>query len=432
MKYNHITQSIPITNLSAMKQLFSKLMALLFCMAILPATAVMAQRTVSGVILSSEDQEPMVGASVTVSETQLKKSGSSSKKLGTITDIDGRFTIVIPRNVTELECRSIGYNPRTIFLVDGVDSYDIVLDPSSVTLSDVVVTGYQAIERRKLTASITKMEVDDSKIGAIMNIDQALAGQVAGLSAIQSSGSPGAPLKIRIRGTSSLQGTQDPLWVIDGVPMNGTEMPSTEELKDISACLGYSSGGETPYPKATCISVNHQICHGIPDQKVLKKGDILNIDVTVIKNGFHGDTSRMFKVEPVSIAASRLCEITFNAMWKGICMVKPGAHFGDIGYAIQQYVDPTGCSIVREFGGHGVGRGFHEEPFVSYVTPKGSEMVLVPGMMFTIEPMVNEGSPDFFVDEDDDWTVYTIDDGLSAQIEYMVLVTEDGVEVLTR
>ncbi len=141
MKYNHITQSIPITNLSAMKQLFSKLMALLFCMAILPATAVMAQRTVSGVILSSEDQEPMVGASVTVSETQLKKSGSSSKKLGTITDIDGRFTIVIPRNVTELECRSIGYNPRTIFLVDGVDSYDILLDPSSVTPPDVAVTG---------------------------------------------------------------------------------------------------------------------------------------------------------------------------------------------------------------------------------------------------------------------------------------------------
>ncbi len=229
-----------------MKQLFSKLMALLFCMAILPATAVMAQRTVSGVILSSEDQEPMVGASVTVSETQLKKSGSSSKKLGTITDIDGRFTIVIPRNVTELECRSIGYNPRTIFLVDGVDSYDIVLDPSSVTLSDVVVTGYQAIERRKLTASITKMEVDDSKIGAIMNIDQALAGQVAGLSAIQSSGSPGAPLKIRIRGTSSLQGTQDPLWVIDGVPMNGTEMPSTEELKDIDNLYQSSIAGLNP------------------------------------------------------------------------------------------------------------------------------------------------------------------------------------------
>ncbi|MDE5553729.1 MAG: carboxypeptidase-like regulatory domain-containing protein, partial [Muribaculaceae bacterium] len=206
-----------------MKQLFTKLMALLFLAAILPANAVMAQRTISGVILSSEDHEPLPGASVAVSETQLKHAGSTAKTLGTVTNIDGEFSIAIPKGVTEIECRSIGYNPRTIVLVDGVNHYDIVLDPSSVVLSDVVVTGYQAIERRKLTASITKMELDDSKLGAIMNIDQALAGQVAGLSAIQSSGSPGAPLKIRIRGTSSLQGTQDPLWVIDGVPMNGTE-----------------------------------------------------------------------------------------------------------------------------------------------------------------------------------------------------------------
>ena len=218
----------------------------MFIVAVLPANAVMAQRTISGVILSSEDKEPLPGASVAVSETQLKKAGNTTKTLGTVTNIDGEFSITIPDGVTEIECRSIGFNPRTIILVDGVNSYDIVLDPSSVTLTDVVVTGYQAIERRKLTASITKMEVDDSKIGAIMNIDQALAGQVAGLSAIQSSGSPGAPLKIRIRGTSSLQGTQDPLWVIDGVPMNGTEMPSTDELKDIDNLYQSSIAGLNP------------------------------------------------------------------------------------------------------------------------------------------------------------------------------------------
>ncbi len=215
-------------------------------MTVLPAFAAGASRTITGVILSSEDKEPLIGASVSVSETQLKKAGSRERKLGTVTDINGEFSLVVPSAVTEIECRSLGFNPRTIVLVDGVDNYDIVLDPSAVVLSDVVVTGYQAIEKRKLTASITKMEVDENKIGAIMNIDQALAGQVAGLSALQSSGSPGAPLKIRIRGTSSLQGTQDPLWVIDGVPMNGTEMPSTEELKDIDNLYQSSIAGLNP------------------------------------------------------------------------------------------------------------------------------------------------------------------------------------------
>lgn len=208
-----------------MKQFFTRFMVIAICMTILPAAALMAQRTITGVIVSSDDQEPLIGASVTVSETQLKKSGSTAKTLGTVTDIDGQFSLTIPSGVTEIECRNVGYNPRTIVLVDGVNHYDIILDPSSVVLSDVVVTGYQAIERRKLTASITKMEVDENKIGSIMNIDQALAGQVAGLSAIQSSGSPGAPLKIRIRGTSSLQGTQDPLWVIDGVPITVQKCP---------------------------------------------------------------------------------------------------------------------------------------------------------------------------------------------------------------
>ena len=173
-----------------MKQFINKLFAILICMVVFPAAAAIAQRTLTGVIISSDDHEPMIGASVSVSEAQLKKAGSTAKTLGTVTDIDGKFSLTVPAGVTEIECRNVGYNPRTIVLVDGVNDYDIVLDPSSVVLSDVVVTGYQAIERRKLTASITKMEVDENKIGAIMNIDQALAGQVAGLSAIQEGLSP--------------------------------------------------------------------------------------------------------------------------------------------------------------------------------------------------------------------------------------------------
>ena len=205
-----------------------------------------AQRTISGVIISSEDGEPVIGASVTVSETQLKKAGSTAKVLGAVTDIDGVFRFTIPSKVTEIEIRSIGFTPRTIHLVDGVDDYDLKLDPASEVLGDVVVTGYQVIEKRKLTAAITKLNIDDAAIGSVMNIDQALAGQIAGLSAGQSSGSPGAPLKIRIRGTASLQGTQDPLWVIDGVPMNGTDLPSTEELKDIDNLYQSSIAGLNP------------------------------------------------------------------------------------------------------------------------------------------------------------------------------------------
>lgn len=229
-----------------MKKLIQTTLAALMLLVLFPALASSAQRTVSGVIYGSEDKEPLIGASVAVSEAQLKAAGSSEKTVATVTDIDGRFSLTIPDRVTQLECRFIGCNPRTIELVPGVNTYDIFLDPASEALSEVVVTGYQTIERRKLTASITRMDVDESKIGAIMNIDQALSGQVAGLAAIQSSGSPGAPLKIRIRGTSSLQGTQDPLWVIDGVPMNGTEMPSTDELKDIDNLYQSSIAGLNP------------------------------------------------------------------------------------------------------------------------------------------------------------------------------------------
>lgn len=205
-----------------------------------------ADRVVTGVVVSSEDSEPLIGASVTVSQSQLKEANSPLKTLGVVTDLDGKFSITIPDAVKQLEIRYVGYNPRTIELVPGLDNYDLQLDRASEVLSDVVVTGYQNIEKRKLTASITKVELDDSKLGSIMTVDQALAGQVAGLSAIPSSGSPGAPMKIRIRGTASLNGTQDPLWVIDGIPVNGTEVPTLEELNDIDNLYQSSIAGLNP------------------------------------------------------------------------------------------------------------------------------------------------------------------------------------------
>ena len=180
---------LPIIERAMNQAIYKKIALVVLLLTTAVATAV-AQRTLTGVLVSSEDKEPIIGASVSVSETQLKKAGSTAKRLGTVTDIDGRFKLTVPDAVTEIECRSIGFNPRTIELVDGVNDYDLLLDPSSEVLSDVVVTGYQAIERRKLTASITKMEIDDSKIGSIMNIDQALAGQVGVLVAGGTGGEP--------------------------------------------------------------------------------------------------------------------------------------------------------------------------------------------------------------------------------------------------
>ena len=196
----------------------------------------------------------------------------------------------------------------------------------------------------------------------------------------------------------------------------------------IPAPLGYEG-----FPKSVCTSLNNEICHGIPDKNIiLQEGDIINVDVSTILDGYFSDASRMFKIGTVSERAERIVRVTEECVELGLKAAKPWGHLGDIADAIYTHAQKNGYSVVEDIGGHGIGLEFHEDPFVSYVTPKGSEMVLVPGMMFTIEPMLNEGSPDFFVDEDNDWTVYTIDDGLSAQIEYMVLVTETGIEVLTK
>ena len=196
----------------------------------------------------------------------------------------------------------------------------------------------------------------------------------------------------------------------------------------IPAPLGYEG-----FPKSVCTSLNNEVCHGIPDENIiLEEGDIINVDVSTILDGYYSDASRMFAIGEVSEEAKRLLKVTEECVELGLSAAKPWGHLGDIAHAINSHAQKHGYSIVEEIGGHGIGLEFHEEPFVSYVTPAGTEMVLVPGMIFTIEPMINEGSPEFFIDMDNGWTVYTEDDGLSAQIEYMVLVTETGVEVLTK
>ena len=199
----------------------------------------------------------------------------------------------------------------------------------------------------------------------------------------------------------------------------------------IPAPLNYAPPGYSPYPKSICASVNHQVCHGIPGARVLKSGDVVNLDITVIKDGFHGDTSRMFCVGEPSIAARRLCDITFRAMWLGIEQVKPGATLGDIGHAIQRYAEGCGYSIVREFCGHGIGRRFHEEPQVLHYGRPGTGERLEPGMIFTIEPMINIGKAAGKV-LDDGWTAVTRDRSLSAPFEHSIGITEDGCEIFTK
>lgn len=199
-----------------------------------------------------------------------------------------------------------------------------------------------------------------------------------------------------------------------------------------SATVGYQPPGYPPYPGHVCTSVNHVVCHGIPNDKVLKKGDILNVDVTVItKDGWFGDNSRMFLIGECSIAAKRLSALTFDAMWLGIQQVKPGARLGDIGHAIQKYAEGNGLSVVREFCGHGIGKKFHEEPQVLHYGRPGTGEVLVPGMTFTIEPMLNLGKRDVKEQGKDGWTIVTKDRSLSAQWELMMAVTATGYDILT-
>lgn len=197
------------------------------------------------------------------------------------------------------------------------------------------------------------------------------------------------------------------------------------EQQAIPAPLNYRG-----FPKSICTSVNHCVCHGIPSDKTLKKGDIVNIDVTVIKDGFHGDTSKMFFVGDATPFSQRLVEVTQKAMWRGIELVRPGVTLGDIGHAIESYVHSEHFSVVHEYCGHGIGRGFHEDPQILHYGNPGAGMALQEGMTFTIEPMVNAGKRQVKL-LGDGWTVITKDRKLSAQWEHTILCTADGFEVLT-
>ena len=223
-------------------------------------------------------------------------------------------------------------------------------------------------------------------------------------------------------------------FVKPGVTTNELDKLCHDYMVDVQQCipapLNYAPGGYKPYPKSICTSINHQVCHGIPNDKPLKKGDSLNIDITTIKHGWHGDTSRMFHVGEASIAAKRLANLTYYAMWKGIEQVKPGAHLGDIGHAIQSFVEAQRCSVVRDFCGHGLGRIFHDNPNIVHFGKPGQGPELRAGMFFTIEPMVNLGKHSVSV-LPDGWTAVTRDRSLSAQFEHSIGVTENGCEIFT-
>ncbi|MEZ5644210.1 MAG: type I methionyl aminopeptidase [Burkholderiaceae bacterium] len=221
-----------------------------------------------------------------------------------------------------------------------------------------------------------------------------------------------------------------------GITTGEIDRLAAEYMKEqgtVSATIGYQPNGYPPFPGHLCTSLNHVVCHGIPGDKALKKGDILNVDVTVIKDGWFGDNSRMFLIggeAACSVAARRLCQVTYESMWKGIEMVRPGARLGDVGHAIQTYAESNGYSVVREFCGHGVGQRFHEDPQVLHYGRPGTMEELKPGMIFTIEPMINAGRRDI-KEMGDCWTIVTRDRSLSAQWEHTILVTPTGYEVLT-
>ncbi len=202
---------------------------------------------------------------------------------------------------------------------------------------------------------------------------------------------------------------------------------TTLNLGAIPACLGYQG-----FPKSCCTSINDQVCHGIPSDKViLRDGDIINVDCTTIYNGYYGDASRMFALGDITDEAKRLIEVTKESLNLALKVLKPYCRLGDIGYAIEHYVKSQGFSVVHEIGGHGVGIDFHEDPYVAHFGKRDTGIVLFPGMVFTIEPMINTGTRKVFLDASNNWTIYTLDGGLSAQVEHTVVITEDGFEILS-
>lgn len=227
--------------------------------------------------------------------------------------------------------------------------------------------------------------------------------------------------------------------VLDEVAKHIREGMTTQEIDDI--VYNYTTSlGAIPaplnyegFPKSVCTSINNEICHGIPSKDiVLKSGDIINVDVSTIYKGFYSDASRMFCIGEVSEEAKRLVEVTKECLEKGIATIKPWSHLGDIGAAIEKHAHANGYSVVVDFVGHGVGLEFHEEPVVPHYGRENTGVLLAPGMIFTVEPMINQGSAELYVDRENNWTSYTRDGKLSAQWEYMILVTEDGFEILSK
>lgn len=249
------------------------------------------------------------------------------------------------------------------------------------------------------------------------------------------------PSKDIIKNEEQIKGIKDSarinIAVLDLVAKNIKAGMSTEEI-DILVHDYTVSQGAIPaplnfqgFPKSCCTSINDEICHGIPDKDVIiKDGDIINVDVSTIYKGYFSDASRMFMIGEVHEDLKKLVKVSKECLDLGLKAVKPWGFLGDIGEAVQTHAEANGYSVVREFGGHGVGLQFHEDPFVAHVGKKGTDMILVPGMIFTIEPMINMGSPDLFVDEANDWTALSEDGYPSAQWEYTVLVTETGTEIL--
>ncbi|MCT4661532.1 MAG: methionyl aminopeptidase [Tissierellales bacterium] len=228
--------------------------------------------------------------------------------------------------------------------------------------------------------------------------------------------------------------------LLDLLESSVKEGMTTEEINTLANDFTYSHSAIPAdldyqgFPKSLCTSVNNEVCHGIPSEDViLKNGDIINVDVTTIFEGYYSDASRMFEIGSVSDDAKKLVKISKECLEKGIAAVKPWkSTIGDIGYAVQTHAESNGYSVVREFGGHGVGLAIHEEPFIAHFGDAGTDMLIVPGMVFTIEPMINAGKRDLFIDKSNGWTALTVDGSLSAQWEHTLLVTEDGVEILSK
>lgn len=227
--------------------------------------------------------------------------------------------------------------------------------------------------------------------------------------------------------------------VLDLISKNIKEGMSTEEINKLAHDYTVAQGGVPAplnyhgFPKSLCTSINDEVCHGIPSKDIiLKKGDIINVDASTILNGYYSDASRMFTIGDISEEARKLVEVCKECLYKGIEAVKPWGFLGDVGAAVQEHAEGNGYSVVRAFGGHGVGLEFQEEPFVSHTGTRGEGMILVPGMVITIEPMINAGGYEVFIDAENDWTALTEDGSLSAQWEHTILITEDGVEIISK